>query len=101
MIYWVKNINLNLDFKSLAFRFKTNTALVFYTALAIVFFFEILIIFGTIRQIVVSRGEAEDIAAPKGVRLDFAEYEQAVKRLEAGKKFYPGEPVFENPFVSK
>lgn len=97
----MKNINLNLDFKSLAFRFKTNTALFFYAALAIVFFFEILIIFGAVRHIVISRGEAKDIIAPKGVRLDFAEYEQAVTRIETGKEFYPGEPIFENPFVPK
>ncbi|KXK30247.1 MAG: hypothetical protein UZ12_BCD005000604 [Bacteroidetes bacterium OLB12] len=97
----MKNINLNLDLKSLASRFKNDTALVFYAALAIVFFFEIFIIFGAIRHIVLSRAEAKDIIAPKDVRLDFAEYEQAVKRIEAGKEFYPGEPIFENPFVSK
>jgi len=94
----MKNIKLNLDFKSLAEKFKANTALVFYAALAIVLLLEISIFYGAAKQVVVSRGAPEDVVAPKGVRLNFTEYEEAVKRTEAGKKYYPGTPIFENPF---
>ena len=97
----MNRISLHFDIKSLAAKFKSNTALVFYVALALILFLEIFIFYGAGKNVVVSREAVVDDIAPRGVRLNFGGYEQAIKRIEAGKKFYPGPPIFENPFGSK
>lgn len=94
----MKNINFNLDFKVLAAKFKTNTALVFYIIFAVILLYELSIFYTTGKQVQVSREAIVEPVTPRGIRLRLNEYQEAAKRIEDGRKFYPGAPLYENPF---
>ncbi|MEK7618488.1 MAG: hypothetical protein AAB410_05080 [Patescibacteria group bacterium] len=94
----MKNINLNIGFKSLGAKFKTNTALVFYLIFAAILLYEFSIFYAAVKQVQTSREAIVDPVTPRGVRLRLNEYQEAAKRIEDGRKFYPGVPLYENPF---
>ncbi|MBI3231838.1 MAG: hypothetical protein HYZ51_02020 [Candidatus Doudnabacteria bacterium] len=89
------------EVKSLAARFKTNSALVFYLALAVIIGFECLVLYDAAKQIIASKRALDGPLPSKGVRLQLNEYRAASERISAGKKFYPGSPIFENPFNTR
>lgn len=97
----MKNINLNLDFKFLFAKLKTNAVLVFYVILAIILIYEFSIFYTAAKQVSASREAPEDVTTSRGVRLRLSEYQDAAKRIQDGRKFYPAAPIFENPFGTK
>lgn len=97
----MKIIKINLNIKNLMVKFKTNTALVFYVIFFAILISEVFILYSAVNQIIVSRQASLDIAPARGVRLQFAEYQQAAKRIEAGREFLPGPPLYQNFFGTK
>lgn len=93
----MKNINL----KSLVGKFKNNAAAGFYLILAVAIILEMFLLYTAVKQAILARQAPVDSLPSKGVRLNFAEYEEAAKRVEAGKKFLPNPPIYENPFSSR
>jgi len=97
----MKNINLNLDLNTLVKKLKTNIAFLFYAAILIVFVMEIFVIYASVKNLLSVQSSLQDLPLQRGVRLNFTEYEAAVKRIEAGKKYLPPPPIFANPFTSR
>ncbi len=97
----MKNINLNLDINTFVKKFKSNITWLFYLIFVIILVMEIFIIFNSVKHLFAVKAPLADLPAQRGAHFNFTEYDAAVQRIEAGKKYFPQPPIFDNPFTNR
>lgn len=94
-----KSVNLkNLDVKTLLKNVGKNLAWIFFGAFVVLVILELIEINHS-AQIVVSSGkEPAVIIQPKGVRINFNDYDSDVQRIQNAQFFTPSSTPIKDPF---
>ncbi len=98
---------MNLSFKirglqptALLQKLKANVFMVFWLVFLTVIFFELLAVKVSV-EIIFKNPEPPPVKKSKGVRIDFENYHNAVKRINGAASFKPSLWGAENPFKLK
>ncbi len=97
----MKSFSVKLDLRVITTKFKGNSSLAFYIILALIFVFEIGILYSSAKQVLKANQAPEGVVASKGVRLNINGFEESVKRINAGKTYYPNTPLYQDPFGTR
>ena len=80
---------------------KKNVGLVFWLILIVVLVMEVLTVKAAVSLILQSNEEAVIPQTNQGVRINFAQYGEVVKRIEGARSFTPSGLIQNNPFGTK
>lgn len=80
---------------------KKNIALVFWLILLIVLITEVFTVKAAVGLILQSHEEVVILQTNQGVRVNFAQYGEVVKRIEGARSFTPSGLIQNNPFGTK
>ena len=90
----------NLDSSFLA-RFKNNSSALYWVMLFVLLVFEVLVIKDSVSIILKTRVSQPEARTGNGVSINFANYDQAIDRIQKSKTFVPEDHFIASPFKNK